>query len=121
MTKEVETLDINKFTDNLFKKNKDTIINAEEAAEQYKISSGSLKLDYILQGGFGAGFHRLGGVSEGGKTSEAFLVMANMFKEMPTTRGVYVKTERLSADLQKRTGIEFVSDPMKWRDETASW
>lgn len=111
-----EKTDINAIASALLKKNKDVVLNGIEDCETYKISSGSLNLDFALGGGFGPGFHRFGGTSEAGKTSEAFLVMDNFFEKFPTGRGIYVKTERLTPELQKRVGLTFVKDPQKWTD-----
>ena len=101
-----------------FKKNSDVILNLQESAEEYKISSGSLNLDYALNGGFGAGFNRLCGVSEAGKTTEAFLVMDNFLKKFPTGRGIYVKTERLGPEIRKRIAVKLVTHPDEWVDGT---
>lgn len=99
--------------------NKDLHLNSEVEADPYKISSGSLKLDHVLDGGFGAGMHRFVGVTEGGKTSEALLIMANHFKMFPTSRGIYVKAEgRLTDEMKRRAGIKFVHDANEWEDGT---
>lgn len=94
-----------------FKKNSDSILNLQDEADEYKISTGSLNLDYALSGGYGAGFHRLCGITEGGKTSSAFLAMQNFFRQFPTGRGIYVKTERLGPDIRKRLGVKLVKHP----------
>ena len=58
------------------KQNEDHHYNFEEEID-YKISSGSLKVDFELDGGFGPGLHRFTGMNEGGKSSEALEVMKN--------------------------------------------
>lgn len=50
----------------LLDKNKEYHYNYEKAIE-YKVPSGSLLLDYFLNGGLGPGLHRFCGVNEGGK------------------------------------------------------
>lgn len=99
--------------------NKESHLNSEVEAAPYKISTGSLKLDHVLDGGLGAGLHRFVGVTEGGKTSEAMLIMANHFKEFPTSRGIYVKAEgRLTDDMIRRSGIKFTKNDKEWEDGT---
>lgn len=86
----------------------------------YKVSSGSLNLDYALNGGLGPGIHRFMGVTEGGKTSEALEVMRNFFKQFAgASKGLFIKAEgRLSPELRKRSGITFVSKVEDWKDGT---
>lgn len=86
----------------------------------YKVSSGSLNLDYALNGGFGPGIHRFMGVTEGGKTSEALEVMRNFFKQFAgASKGLFIKAEgRLSPELRKRSGMTFVSKVEDWKDGT---
>ena len=45
-----------------------------EITIEYKVSSGSLNVDFELGGGLGPGLHRFIGMNEGGKTSEALEV-----------------------------------------------
>ena len=73
------------------KQNEEHHYNFEEEID-YKVSSGSLKVDFELNGGFGPGLHRFIGMNEGGKTSEALEVMKNFLK-VPNSKGVYVKAE----------------------------
>ena len=73
----------------------------------YKVSTNSIKLDMILDGGLGPGIQRLCGITEGGKTSFALLVAANFQKTVPNSFVVYVKAEgRLSDVMLKRSGID---------------
>lgn len=103
------------FTTQFFKSNKDYHYNLEESAEEYVVSSGSMILDSFLSGGFGAGVHRFVGSNEGGKTSAALQVMHNMIHSIDNSKGLFVKAEgRLSKEVQKRSGINFVFKPEDW-------
>ena len=117
-TKE-ESVNINESLAAMLNANKELHLNSEEDCAPYRISSGSLKLDHVLDGGFGPGMHRFVGTTEGGKTSETFVVMSNFFKKFSTARGIYVKAEgRLTEDMKRRSGIKFVSKPADWVDGT---
>lgn len=97
------------------KENKDHHYNFEEEIS-YKVSSGSLNVDFELGGGFGPGLHRFTGMNEGGKTSEALEVMKNFLK-MPNARGLYIKAEgRLPKEMQERSGIDFATSEDDWKD-----
>lgn len=99
------------------KQNEDHHYNFEEEID-YKVSSGSLKVDFELNGGFGPGLHRFTGMNEGGKSSEALEVAKN-FLEMPKSKAVYIKAEgRLSKEMKKRCGIDFVTEEKDWADGT---
>lgn len=103
---------------NFLKANKDDHFNFEDTVE-YKVSSGSLQLDYHLAGGFGPGLHRFTGVNEGGKTSESLQVMKNFLTSMDKSRGVYIKAEgRLGPEVKERSGVKFVFSPEDWVDGT---
>lgn len=88
--------------------------NNDVVSKDYKISTGSLKLDIELGGGLGSGAHRLIGVREGGKTSFSLELIRNFQNTMtPNKNGpfneytVYFKAEgRLSEDILKRSGID---------------
>jgi RecA/RadA recombinase len=98
------------------KSNKEDHYNFEEEI-YYKVSSGSLNLDFVMGGGFSPGLHRFIGMNEGGKTSEALEVMKNFLKTVKDSRGLIIKAEgRLGKEVQERSGIEFVSDPDSWKD-----
>ena len=105
----------NETLESFLKENKDHHYNFEEEIT-YKVSSGSLKFDYELNGGFGPGLHRFTGINEGGKTSEALEVMKN-FLDMPKARGIYVKAEgRLPREMIDRSGVPFAFDQETWED-----
>ena len=91
--------------------------NFEEEID-YKVSSGSLKVDFELNGGLGPGLHRFIGMNEGGKSSEALEVMRHFLK-MPQTKGVYIKAEgRLSKEMRARAGVRLVNKEDDWQDGT---
>lgn len=97
------------------KDNKDDHYNYEEEID-YKVSSGSLNVDFELGGGFGPGLHRFTGMNEGGKTSEALEVMKNFLNE-PNARGLYVKAEgRLPPEMRQRSGVAFAFEEDEWKD-----
>lgn len=99
------------------KENKDHHYNYEETIE-YKVSSGSLNMDFELGGGLGPGLHRFVGMNEGGKTSEALEVLKN-FLSSPNCRGVYVKAEgRLPREMRERSGVSFAFSEDEWEDGT---
>lgn len=99
------------------KENKEHHYNYEETIE-YKVSSGSLNVDFELGGGLGPGLHRFIGMNEGGKTSEALEVMKNFLK-LPNCRGVYVKAEgRLPREMRDRSGVPFALAEDNWEDGT---
>ena len=88
------------YTEAFFKSNKEYHYNLEEGADPYLVSSGSMILDSVLGGGFGAGLHRFIGANEGGKTNEALHVMHNMLKTVENSKGLFVMAEgRLSSDI----------------------
>ena len=95
------------------KQNEEHHYNYEEDID-YKVSCGSLKVDFELGGGLGPGLHRFVGINEGGKTSEALEVAKNFLK-MPKAKAVYIKAEgRLSGEVRERSGIKFVSKEDEW-------
>ncbi len=105
----------NQTLESFLKDNKDHHYNFEEEVT-YKVSSGSLKFDYELNGGFGPGLHRFTGINEGGKTSEGLEVMKNFLK-MPNARGIYVKAEgRLPKEMRERSGVPFSFNEDEWSD-----
>ena len=71
----------NETLESFLKENKEHHYNFEDEIT-YKVSSGSLKFDYELNGGFGPGLHRFTGINEGGKTSEALEVMKKYNADM---------------------------------------
>jgi RecA/RadA recombinase len=107
--------EINEMLKSFLKENKEHHYNYEESID-YKVSSGSLNIDFELGGGFGPGLHRFIGMNEGGKTSEALEVMRN-FLHMPSSRGLYIKAEgRLSPEMQARSGVDFTTEEDDWKN-----
>ena len=103
---------------NFLKENKEHHYNFEEEVT-YKVSSGSMKVDFELGGGFGPGLHRFVGMNEGGKTSESLEVMKNFLKQVPNSRGFLISAEgRLSPEMKKRSGVKFVFDEAEWENGT---
>jgi RecA/RadA recombinase len=118
-TKKTETskaLTPNELISSFLKNNEKDHYNYEQEYD-YKVSSGSLVVDYELGGGFGPGLHRFTGINEGGKTSEALEVMKNFLQTVPNGRGFYIKAEgRLSKEMQSRSGVDFVFNSDEWAD-----
>jgi RecA/RadA recombinase len=101
------------------KKNKESHFNNTALIKNYKVSTGSQRLDSVMGGGFGPGIHRIGGASEGGKTSFCFEVVYNAFKTLPKCKCFYIKAEgRLSTTIQNRNGLKFVSNPDEWENHS---
>lgn len=101
---------------NFLKTNQENHYNFEEDID-YKVSYGSLVVDFELQGGIGPGLHRFTGMNEGGKTSAALEVMRNFLNTVPNSRGFYIKAEgRLSQNMKDRSGVEFTNKPEEWQN-----
>lgn len=110
----LESVSSNQRFASFLKQNKEYHYNFEEE-KNYKISSGSLIVDFELGGGFSPGLHRFTGMNEGGKTSEAIEVMRNFLATVPNSRGFYIKAEgRLGEEIKKRSGVQFTSDIDEW-------
>lgn len=115
-TEASKSLTPNELISSFLKNNEKDHYNYEDEHD-YKVSSGSLVVDYELGGGFGPGLHRFTGINEGGKTSEALEVMKNFLKTVPNGRGFYIKAEgRLSKEMQSRSGVDFVFNSDEWAD-----
>lgn len=85
----------------------------------YKVSTGSLNLDYYTGGGLTPGLHRMTGCSESGKSSASLEIMRNFLATVPNSRGVYIKSEgRLSREVRGRSGIVFTTKAEEWKDGT---
>lgn len=114
--KESKTLGTAEFAAQFFKSNRETLYNLEEESEEYLVSTGSMILDNKIGGGLGSGVHRFVGVTEGGKSSSALEVMRNFLKTVKNSKGLYIKAEgRLSAGVQKRSGLSFTKDAEEWQ------
>lgn len=95
--------------------NKESHFNFENA-EVFNVSTGSLLLDSELGGGIESpAIIRFTGVSGGGKTSSALLLMNNFLKTVPNSKGFIVKAEgRLNSNVRDMSGVDFVEDPGEW-------
>jgi RecA/RadA recombinase len=101
------------------KENKDAHFNFE-SEQVFNISTGSLLLDSELGGGLEVpAIVRFTGVSGGGKTSSALLLMNNFLKTVPNAKGFIVKAEgRLSSNVKTISGVNFTEDPSAWEKGT---
>jgi hypothetical protein len=102
-----------------FKNNEDSLYNKDERIN-YFVSTGSWALDHVLGGGINPGVHRFIGYSSAGKSSEAFLVMKNLFETREKSRGVFVPAEGRWCPVRTplRTGLKFVMHPDEWENHT---
>lgn len=79
------------------------------------VSTGSLSLDSIVRVESGQVIRLVGKGAELGKTSESFVLAENYMAVMPKSKTLYIKAEgRLSDNLQRRTGLKFVTKPADW-------
>lgn len=82
-------------------------------------STGSLKLDIALGGGFTNGTSRLVGTSGSGKSSEALEMLRNFLNSGKKRKGFCVPAEgRLKKTTMRRSGVKFTEDPNQWDDGT---
>lgn len=110
-----ETVSSLDFLNNYLTDNKEHHYNFEDEVN-YKVSTGSLKVDIETGGGLGPGIHRFCGPKECGKTSEALTILNNFLIEIPNSKGVLIKAEgRLTPEMKERSGIKFVYDPKEWK------
>jgi RecA/RadA recombinase len=110
-----ETLGGKNILSSHLKDNKDSHYNFEDE-KIFHISTGSLLLDSELSGSLEVpAIVRFTGVSGGGKTSAALLIMNNFLKTVPNSKGFLVKAEgRLNSNVKRVSGVEFVHDPEEW-------
>ena len=110
-----ETLGGKSILSSHLKDNKDSHYNFEDE-KIFHISTGSLLLDSELSGSLEVpAIVRFTGVSGGGKTSSALLVMNNFLKTVPNSKGFLVKAEgRLNSNVKKISGVDFVDKPEDW-------
>jgi RecA/RadA recombinase len=101
------------------KQNKESHFNFEETIN-YRVPSGSMTLDYYLDGGLGTGLHRFVGMNEGGKTSCALQFLKNFLDvENDNRKGFYIKAEgRLGEEIASRSGVKFVTNTDEWEEGT---
>ena len=104
--------------ESFFKNNKDNIYT--DVSQPFKISTGVLDLDQILDGGISSGIlARLLGPPTSGKSSEGLLIIKNFLEARPKCRALIIPTEaRLTEKLKARSGINFVENPENWTNKT---
>lgn len=111
----VKSVDPKDLLKSYLKENKEDHYNFEDTVN-YKVSTGSLNLDIEISGGVGPGVYRASGGSESGKTSLCLEIARNFLKEK-NRRVLFIKCEgRLSEEMKKRNGLNFVYDADEWTD-----
>ena len=79
------------------------------------VSSGSLKIDAVAKFRSGSIIRLCGAGAELGKTSQAFVFAENFMKTFPKSKTLYIKAEaRLTPEMRKRVGLNFVSTAQEW-------
>ena len=86
----------------------------------FNVSTGSLLLDSEMGGSLEVpAILRFTGVSGGGKTSSALLIMKNFLDTVPKGKGFLVKAEgRLNSNVKNVSGVKFVDKAEDWVDGT---
>jgi len=110
-----ETLGGKSILSSHLKDNKDSHYNFEDE-QIFNVSTGSILLDSELGGSLEVpAIVRFTGVSGGGKTSSALLIMNNFLKTIPNAKGLLVKAEgRLNSNVKRISGVDFVDKPEDW-------
>ena len=110
-----ETLGGKSILSSHLKDNKDSHYNFEDE-QIFNVSTGSILLDSELGGSLEIpAIVRFTGVSGGGKTSSALLIMNNFLKTIPNAKGLLVKAEgRLNSNVKRISGVDFVDKPEDW-------
>lgn len=99
----------------ILKDNEDKHFNNLEDS-LFRISTGSLMLD-IATRQLTPSLVRLCGMNNEGKSPEALEIARNYLNTVPKSRGLLVLAEgRLSEQNKERCGLEFVTDPQKWKE-----
>lgn len=85
-----------------------------------KVSSGSLLVDFQLNGGFEPSIIRPVGNTQSGKTASTLEHVRNFLNDTSEPRkALYIKSEgRLSLAKQQLSGVKFVTQPEDWEDGT---
>lgn len=101
-----------------FKSNQKDIYT--DVSEPFKVSTGVMKLDYLLDGGVPSGILvRLLGPPTTGKSSEGLLIIKNFLETRKKARALIIPTEaRLTEKMQNRSGVKFVHHPDDWENNT---
>jgi RecA/RadA recombinase len=91
-----------------------------EDEKTFNVSTGSLLLDSEMGGALEVpAILRFTGVSGGGKTSSALLIMKNFLDTVPNAKGFLIKAEgRLNSNVKNVSGIKFVDKADDWEHGT---
>jgi RecA/RadA recombinase len=91
-----------------------------EDEKTFNVSTGSLLLDSEMGGALEVpAILRFTGVSGGGKTSSALLIMKNFLNTVPNSKGFLIKAEgRLNSNVKNVSGVTFVDKPENWENGT---
>lgn len=96
------------------KKHKDDHLNFDETVE-WKASTGSLRFDAELGGGFSAGGIKVAGASFAGKTNCVLTCFKNALETVDKAKGLWFKAEgRLDQEVMDRSGAKFVFNADEW-------
>lgn len=82
----------------------------------YKVSTGSLKFNFMVGGGLGPGIIRFGGKSESGKSTEASVIAKNFLKQFPNGRVAIIPSEGRHKKL-KNYGFDYTEDFLEWSNQ----
>lgn len=100
--------------DQYLKKNKADHLNFEEQVN-WQASTGTLKLDSELGGGYGPGAYKINGASFSGKTNCILQCVKNALNTVENSKGLWVKAEgRLDEEVKERSGVKFVFKAEDW-------
>ena len=91
-----------------------------EDEKVFNVSTGSLLLDSEMGGALEVpAILRFTGVSGGGKTSSALLIMKNFLDTVPNAKGFLVKAEgRLNSNVKNVSGVKFIDKAEDWEHGT---
>ena len=91
-----------------------------EDEKVFNVSTGSLLLDSEMGGALEVpAILRFTGVSGGGKTSSALLIMKNFLNTVPNAKGFLIKAEgRLNSNVKNVSGVKFVDKADDWEHGT---
>ncbi|MDB4314581.1 hypothetical protein N9955_00980 [bacterium] len=96
------------------KKHKDDHYNFEDTVK-WQVSTGSLKFDVELGGGFRAGGIKVNGASFAGKTNCVLNCISNGLKTVPNSKGLWFDAEgRFDDEVRERTDAIVVDDVNDW-------
>lgn len=113
-TKDLNKIDVSKnLLGSLLNGYKEDVYNHIQT-NSYKITTGSLILDSLVNITSGMSV-RLIGPTSSGKSSQAILLMNNYLNTVPNSKGIYIKSEsRLSKEMQQRSKAKIVFNADEW-------